>query len=63
MVVLNINADVAAREMAVRVKPVRVVFTSAKGGWIDEDTAQVASVIDMNNEFEDLASRDYEGEK
>lgn len=61
VLVLNINADVAAREMAVRVKPLRVVFTSAKGGWIDEDTSQVASVIDMNNEFDDLASRDYEG--
>lgn len=30
-VVLNINADVAAREMALSLKPCRVVFTSAKG--------------------------------
>jgi acetylglutamate kinase len=31
--VLNINADVAARELAIQLKPVKVVFISAGGGW------------------------------
>lgn len=31
--VLNINADVAARELAIALKPLRVVFISAGGGW------------------------------
>ena len=30
---LNINADVAARELAIALKPVKVVFISAGGGW------------------------------
>ena len=30
---LNINADVAARELAIALKPLRVVFISAGGGW------------------------------
>ena len=33
---LNINADVAARELAIAITPQRVVYTSSKGGWIDD---------------------------
>ena len=30
---MNINADVAARELAIALKPMKVVFISAGGGW------------------------------
>jgi len=59
--VLNINADVAARDLVVDLQPMRVLFASAKGGWLDEDTGQIVNVVDMANEYDDLASLDYTG--
>jgi len=58
---LNINADVAAREMAIALKPARIVFTSAKGGWIDDDSNELVNAIDLMNEYDGLANRDYTG--
>mmetsp|Transcript_22345 Transcript_22345/g.35751 ORF Transcript_22345/g.35751 Transcript_22345/m.35751 type:complete len:813 (-) Transcript_22345:2715-5153(-) len=58
---LNINADVAARDVVIALKPMRVLFGSAKGGWIDDDTGKIVNAIDMTNEYESLASLDYEG--
>lgn len=58
---LNINADVAAREMAVAVRPMKVVFTSAKGGWTDDDTGEIVDVVDLTRQYEPLAARDYTG--
>jgi len=57
--VLNINADVAARELAIAVQPLKVVFISAGGGW-KEDGIVVAEV-DMANEFDRMEARDYTG--
>lgn len=58
---LNINADVAAREIAIKLKPMRVVFTSAKGGWIDDETKKLVPTIDLSREYDKLASKDYTG--
>lgn len=58
---LNINADVAARELALWLKPQRTFFTSAKGGWIDDDTKKLVNVIDLSRDYEGLANRDYTG--
>jgi N-acetyl-gamma-glutamyl-phosphate reductase/acetylglutamate kinase len=58
---LNINADVAARELALWLKPQRTFFTSAKGGWIDDDTKELVNVIDLSRDYEGLANRDYTG--
>ena len=58
---LNINADVAARELAIVLRPMRVVFTSSKGGWIDDETGQLLPTVDMTREYERLANRDYTG--
>mmetsp|Transcript_17435 Transcript_17435/g.34251 ORF Transcript_17435/g.34251 Transcript_17435/m.34251 type:complete len:860 (-) Transcript_17435:265-2844(-) len=59
--VLNINADVAARDLVHSLQPMRVMFASSKGGWLDEDTKKVVSIVDMANEYEALASIDYTG--
>ncbi|GBG32306.1 Protein ARG5,6, mitochondrial [Hondaea fermentalgiana] len=59
--VLNINADVAARDLVHTLQPMRVMFASSKGGWLDDDTGKVVNIIDMANEYEMLASKDYEG--
>ena len=56
---LNINADVAARELAIYLQPLRVVFISAGGGWKEEGA--VISELNMANDFERMEARDYTG--
>ena len=58
---LNINADVAARELALAIQPNRVVYTSAKGGWVDDDTKKIVPKIVMARDYARLASLNYEG--
>ncbi len=58
---LNINADVAARDLVLSLKPHRVLFASAKGGWLDEETGEVVNSVDLSNEYDALASIDYTG--
>ena len=57
--VLNINADVAARMLAIALHPLRVVFISAGGGWKEE--GKVIDELDMANDFERMVNRDYNG--
>lgn len=56
---LNINADVAAREVARETKPSRVVFLSAGGGWKEEGV--VVPELSMEADFARLEARDYTG--
>ena len=56
---LNINADVAARELAVALRPLKVVFISAGGGWREE--GRVVDEIDMARDFARMEARDYTG--
>jgi N-acetyl-gamma-glutamyl-phosphate reductase / acetylglutamate kinase len=58
---LNINADVAARLLAMELQPLKTVFISAKGGWLDDDTKAVVPTIDLRRDYEEMASRDYTG--
>ena len=39
--ILNINADVAAREIALNMKPLKTIFINAKGGWVEPDGTKV----------------------
>lgn len=57
---LNINADVAARELAVNLQPYKTIFINAKGGWIEDDGTKLKE-INMSNDFERMAARDYTG--
>lgn len=57
---LNINADVAARELSLRLQPHKTVFINAKGGWIEDDGTKLKR-IDMAQDYEAMASRDYTG--
>ena len=59
---LNINADVCARELSLALQPERTVFVSAAGGWFapgdgDAPRARVA----LSEEYAALASLDYDG--
>ncbi len=58
---LYINSDVSAREIAIKLKPMRVVIVDSNGGWIDPKEKKVLSVVDVNREYEKLAGMDYSG--
>ncbi|TMW60482.1 hypothetical protein Poli38472_000524 [Pythium oligandrum] len=57
---LNINADVAARELALNIQPYKTIFINAKGGWIEDDGTKLKE-INMAKDYERMASRDYTG--
>jgi N-acetyl-gamma-glutamyl-phosphate reductase/acetylglutamate kinase len=57
---LNINADVAARELALSIQPYKTIFINAKGGWIEDDGTKLKG-IDMSKDYERMAARDYTG--
>lgn len=57
---LNINADVAARELALCLQPFKTIFINAKGGWIEDDGTKLAE-IDMAKQYAAMAARDYTG--
>ncbi|RHY65940.1 hypothetical protein DYB30_006234 [Aphanomyces astaci] len=56
---LNINADIAARELAITLQPYKTIFINSKGGWI-EDGVKLPT-IDMSTDYEPMAARDYTG--
>ena len=56
---LNINADVAARELAICLRPLKVVFISSGGGW--KEDGRVVSEVDMAQDYDRFANRDYTG--
>ena len=57
--VLNINADVAARELAIALQPLKVVFISAGGGWKEDGV--VVSEVNMAADYDRMVNRDYTG--
>ncbi|CAH0488807.1 unnamed protein product [Peronospora farinosa] len=57
---LNINADVAARQLALSLQPLKTIFVNAKGGWIEDDGTKLKT-INMTKDYERMAARDYTG--
>lgn len=57
---LNINADVAARQLSMKLKPHKTIFITAKGGWIDDDGTKLDKIV-MEKDYEHMAARDYQG--
>lgn len=56
--VLNINADVATRELVWQINPHKIIFVTPTGGVLD-DNGQVISAIQLNNDFEHLMQQDW----
>lgn len=52
--VLNVNADVAAGELARALQPLKIVYLSEKGGLFNGDTKQKISAINLDEEYDDL---------
>ncbi|KAL4723963.1 Protein arg-6, mitochondrial [Fusarium chlamydosporum] len=55
---LNVNADVAAAELARALEPLKVVYLSEKGGLYDGDGEKI-SVINLDAEFDHLMSQPW----
>ena len=55
--VLNVNADVAAGELARRLQPLKIVYLSEKGGLYNADTNEKISAINLDEEYDDLMSQ------
>ncbi|KAK3898249.1 Aspartate/glutamate/uridylate kinase [Staphylotrichum tortipilum] len=56
--ILNVNADVAAAELARAMEPLKVVYLSEKGGLFD-NAGQKISAINLDEEFDHLMSQSW----
>ncbi|ANB13473.1 bifunctional acetylglutamate kinase/N-acetyl-gamma-glutamyl-phosphate reductase [Sugiyamaella lignohabitans] len=52
--ILNVNADVAAGELARVMEPLKIVYLNEKGGLLHGVTGEKISVINLDEEYEDL---------
>lgn len=55
--VLNVNADVAAGELARSLQPLKIVYLSEKGGLFNGDTKQKISAINLDEEYDHLMTQ------
>ena len=55
--VLNVNADVAAGELARALLPLKIVYLSEKGGLYNADTNDKISAINLDEEYDHLMSQ------
>ncbi|GME72423.1 unnamed protein product [Ambrosiozyma monospora] len=57
--ILNVNADVAAGEIARVFEPLKIVYLNEKGGIINGNTGEKVSVINLDEEYEDLLKESW----
>ena len=55
--VLNVNADVAAGELARSLQPLKIVYLSEKGGLFNGDTKDKISAINLDEEYDHLMTQ------
>lgn len=55
--VLNVNADVAAGELARALQPLKIVYLAEKGGLFNGDTGEKISVINLDEEYDHLMTQ------
>jgi len=56
--VMNINADIAARELIWEVKPHKIIFLTGTGGLLDE-SGRIISAISLRTDFDYLVTQDW----
>ena len=56
---LNVNADVAAAELARALKPLKIIYLSEKGGMLHGVTGKRISTIDLNTEYKILTEQSW----
>ncbi|KAJ6494027.1 acetylglutamate kinase ARG6 [Mycena vitilis] len=52
--ILNVNADIAAGELAKELEPLKIVFLNEKGGLFHGITGEKLSVINLDEEYDQL---------
>lgn len=55
--VLNVNADVAAGELARALQPLKIVYLAEKGGLFNGDTGEKISAINLDEEYDHLMNQ------
>lgn len=55
--VLNVNADVAAGELARSLQPLKIVYLAEKGGLFNGDTGEKISAINLDEEYDHLMNQ------
>ncbi|KAL4817760.1 hypothetical protein BDW67DRAFT_159090 [Aspergillus spinulosporus] len=55
--VLNVNADVAAGELARALQPLKIVYLAEKGGLFNGDTGEKISSINLDEEYDHLMAQ------
>lgn len=56
---LNVNADVAAGELARVFEPLKIVYLNEKGGIINGSTGEKISMINLDEEYDDLMKQSW----
>jgi len=56
--VLNINADIATRELVWKIEPYKIIFLTPTGGLLD-DSGRIISSISLSSDYDDLLARDW----
>ncbi len=56
--VMNINADVAARELVWAVQPYKVIFLTGTGGLLDQN-GRIISAISLTEDYDNLINQDW----
>lgn len=56
---LNVNADVAAGELARVFEPLKIVYLNEKGGIINGETKEKISMINLDEEYDGLMKQDW----
>ncbi|KAJ3259850.1 hypothetical protein HK103_001741 [Boothiomyces macroporosus] len=57
--ILNVNADVAAGELAKALQPLKIVYLNEKGGLFHGVTGKKIDVINLDEEYEDLMQQSW----
>jgi N-acetyl-gamma-glutamyl-phosphate reductase/acetylglutamate kinase len=57
--ILNVNADIAAGEIARAIEPLKIVFLSEKGGLFHGVTQKKISAINLDEEYDDLMKESW----
>lgn len=57
--ILNVNADIAAGELAKEIEPLKIVFLNEKGGLFHGVTSQKLDVINLDEEYNDLMKQPW----
>ncbi|KAI0759400.1 acetylglutamate kinase ARG6 [Trametes elegans] len=57
--ILNVNADIAAGELAKELEPLKIVFLNDKGGLFHGVTGEKLDVINLDEEYDDLMKQSW----